>query len=222
MQLMIILAVAVRRRPRMSMSEVAAFLYPTSEEALFQVYTVDRSQVGPALSTLDNRLTRFRLDIIKNAPSDEKLKYLVTLYAPANEPILDKDLERWLWDNKQLCGRPTQRARVAFRVNFFIRRKFQRAGLATYLCGKEEGFFQSWGAKEIQVVAMEMGRWVWTRAHFGYQIPKFDFESAQQKYKEWQRARGISPVARAVGLSDFPRDFLLGDEIGSLTLYKTL
>jgi hypothetical protein len=131
-------------------------------------------------------------------------------------------LTQWLCDNRKLFGRPTERARVAFRVNFFIRREFQNARLATHICGKEESYFRIWGAREIHVVAMEMGRWVWTRPHFGYQIPAFDFESTQEKYKEWQRARGISPAARAARLSDFPRDFLLNDEVGSLTLYKAL
>src|SRR5271170_259658 len=107
------------------MSEIADFLQPASEEALLEVYTIDHSQVGPKLSAVDNALKKIRLDIIRSTSDDKKLKYLVELYASVDEPILDKDLERWLWDNKQLCGRPEERARVAFRVNFFVRSKFK-------------------------------------------------------------------------------------------------
>ncbi len=203
------------------MSEIAAFLHPTSEEDLVETYTVDGSQLGPPLSTVNNQLKKVKLKILQNTSDGKKLIYHVALYAVVDEPILDKDLERWLCDNKQLCGRPTERAKVAVRVNFFVRRKFQSAGLASYLCGKEEIYFRKWGAKEIQVFAMEMGRWVWTRPQFGYNIDTFEFESAQQKYKEWQRAQGIFPVILASRLADFPRDFLL-NELNSLALFKAL
>jgi hypothetical protein len=205
------------------MNDVAAFLHPTTIEQLAEVYTIDHSQVGPALSGVDNKLKKIKkLDIIKMGLDAHKLMYFVGLYISVDEPILEKDLERWLWDNKQLLGRPEERGRVAFRVNFFVREKFRSARLATYLCGKEESYFRTWGAKEIQVAAQYIGRWVWTRPRFGYQITDFDFRSMQQKYKEWQRANGILPVARAARLSDFPSEFLLSDEVGSLPLYKAL
>lgn len=207
----------------MSMSEVETFLHPTTREQLMEVYTLDHSRLRPTLSGVDNSLKKIKeIRLIENSPDDRKLTYFVALYVSADEPILEKDLERWLWDNKLLYGKPKERARVAFRANFFVRRKFQEAGLATHLCGKEEEYFRAWGAEEIQVAAMEMGRWVWTRPRFGYQIATLEFESMQEKYKEWQRAQRIFPVVRAARLSDFPREFLLGDEVGSLPLYKEL
>lgn len=209
---------AVRRRP---MSDVAVFLHPTSKEDLVEVYTIDPSQVGPPVSIVNDELKRVDITILRNTPDGTKLAYNVALFSLVNEPFFDKDLERWLCDNTQLRGKPQKRAKVAVRVNFFVRTKFQNAGLATYLCVKEENYFRKWGAKEIQVFAMDMGRWVWTRPRFGYQIDAFEFKSAQQKYKEWQRGQGISPVVLASRLSDFPRDFLLS-EVNSLTLYKAL
>jgi GNAT superfamily N-acetyltransferase len=204
------------------MNEAAAFLFPTSEEELSEVYTIDRSQVGVALSTVDNQLKKLRLGNLNNTSDGRRLRYLVVLYASVEEPILDGDLERWLCDNKRLVGREGERARVAVRVRFRVRAKFQNAGLATHLCRKEESYFRRWGAKEIHVWAMEMGRWVWTRPRFGYQISDFEFESTQQKYIEWQRAQGRFPIVKAPRVSDFPRDFLLGDQVSLLTLYKVL
>jgi|SRR5579863_5748264 len=203
------------------MSEVAAFLHPTSEEELVEVYTIDPSLVRPPLDTVDNQSKKVDIRVLQNTQDGKKLTCLVALYALAAEPILDKDLERWLCDNRQLRGRPRERAKVAVRVNFFVRTRFQNAGLASYLFGKEENYFRRWGAKEIQIFATDKGRWVWTRPRFGYQIDDLEFKSTQQKYKEWQRGRGIFPVVLALRLSDFPSDFLL-NEVSTLMLYKGL
>ena len=203
------------------MSQIADFLKPTSEVELHEVYTIDISQVGPNLCTVNNQKKKLERQILENTPDGKKLIYHVALYAAVDEPIFDPDLERWLCDNKRLLGRPNDRGKVAVRLKFYLRSQFQKGGLATYLCWKEENYFRSWGAREIQVWAMEMGRWVWTRSKFGYQIDDFQFRSAQEKYKEWQRWQGISPVNLASRLSDFPKDFLL-NEVHCLALFKIL
>ncbi|MGI0080454.1 MAG: hypothetical protein ACRECH_12620 [Nitrososphaerales archaeon] len=205
------------------MNELSLFLLPTSLTDLNEVYNIDASQLHPPLSSIKISSKIVDIHILPSTHDGTKLVYCVQLFALIDEPkpILDRDLERWLCDNRQLRGRPLKRARVAVRVNLFIRDKFQAAGLATYICKKEENYFRSWGAKEVQVFAMEMGRWVWTRPRFGYQVDAFEFKSAQLKYKEWQRARGILPVVEASRLSDFPKEFLL-NEVNSLSLYKVL
>jgi len=135
--------------------------------------------------------------------------------------LLDKDLERWLCDRKQLLGQ-AGRSKVAVRVKFYVRRNFRQKGLATYIVGREENLFRRWGAKEIHVFAMDLGRWIWTREKFRYSIPPFDFGLMQQRYREWQRAMGVSNIRVATCLSDFPKEFLLSSAVGTLPLFKSL
>lgn len=197
-------------------------LSPISESDLREIYWCDRSQLGPALQELDNDLTTFRLESVGRTADGEKIVYFVGVYCSGKSPILDKELERWLCDNKMLLGQPGTRGRVAVRVNFFILPKYQQSGLATYVLSRERQVFRNWGAREIHVFAMEAGRWVWTRPRFGYKIDDFEFQSLQQKFKEWQRRIGAEQIRGAQTLADFPRDFLLSGEVNSLNLFERL
>lgn len=202
--------------------ELFEFLQPISEADLRGAYWIEHPQVAERLSVLDNEATQVRLELIENTSDGNKLTYFVKFYATDNDPALDHDLERWLCDNKQCLGTPKERSRVAIRVRFYLRPKFQNAGLATYLHSREERVFREWGAREIQVLAMDTGRWVWTRPQFGYRIDPFEFHSLREKYKEWQRASGAQSIDLAADLSAFPQDFLLADEVLFLNLFKTL
>ena len=193
--------------------DLAEALLPISETDVRQAYWF----TSPF--PVDNAKTDISLKIATKTADGTKVICLATLHTDTGEPILDKDLERWLCDQKQLLGR-TERSRVAMRVKFYIRRHFQNRGLATYIVRREDDLFRRWGAKEIQVVAMEFGRWVWTRGRFGYNIADFGFY--QQKYRDWQRARGVAQVKQAKRLSDFPRDFLLSSAVSTLPLFKSL
>ena len=79
-------------------------------------------------------------------------------------------MHRWLCDNKRLRGEAGRRSKVAYRVQFYVRPKFQQQGLAKQLLPQEEDLFLSWGARQIQTDAMDTGRWVWTRSEFGYAV----------------------------------------------------
>ncbi len=135
--------------------------------------------------------------------------------------MLDREMERWLSDNKRTLRQPDVRARVAFRVRFYCRSRFRRARLATYLLPREELVFKKWGASEIQVLAMDDGLWVWTRPQFGYRIAEADFEALKQKHRDWQKGRGLTPIVEAKALEDFPRDFF-ETAVRFLSLFKVL
>lgn len=202
--------------------EIPEFLRPISQTDVREIYRVEHYQLGNRLSILDNDSTRLSWQFLQNTSDGNRLIYLVGFYSSDSEPILDQDLERWLCDNKQCLGARRERSRVAVRVRFYLRAKFQNAGLARLLHLREEEVLRKWGAKEVQVLAMDMGRWVWTRPQFGYSIDPFEFQSVLEKYKEWQRARGSLNTITVGGLASLPRDFLLADEVQSLTLFKTL
>lgn len=199
---------------------IAQFLRPVSEEQLRAAYVIDTTAVKSPLNTVTNSSTRFSTQFHRRTHDGQRLLFFVGFFC-GDEPVLDEDLVRWLCDNKLCIGRPRERTKVAIRVRFYIRDKFQHAGLATYLLPREESIFRMWGARELHVYAMDSGRWVWTRPRFGYQISRVDFELLQEKYKEWQRGRGAAQVVRSPDLASFPREFLLS-EVESLNLYKIL
>ena len=201
--------------------EISEFLQPITEERLRKTYQIDTSKVGPRLEKLRNESTKLLPLLQTNSADGNRLIYVISFYTVDAEPVLDKDLERWLCDHKKLLADPSRRSKVAVRVNFFIRSRFQQQGLAHYVLQSEEETFRSWGAREIQVYAMYDGRWVWTRPQFGYRLTMFEFESLQQQYRDWQRSKGAAQIIRAGNSSDFPRDFLLS-EVSSLRMYKSL
>lgn len=198
------------------------FLNPVSEAEIKAVYWINVSSAFPQLPRVKNRLTSMKAELLRHNESGYKLVYYVAIFIQENEPILEEDIVRWLCDNKASRGTPGARFKVACRIQFRISQKFQRAGLATYLLEREEQVFRKWGAREIQVSAMEDGRWVWTRPRFGYQIDSFQFESVQEKYKEWQRRCGSDVVSVGLDISSLPREFLMSDEVGCLNLFKPL
>jgi len=191
--------------------------------ALLPVTQADVSNTYQVTDTLpvDNARTTVRFQLATATTDGTKVMYFVCLYTSRGQPLLDKDLERWLCDRKQLLSQ-TGRSKVAVRVRFYVRRNFHQKGLATYIVDREENLFRRWGAKEIQVFAMDLGRWVWTRERFRYSIPPFDFGLTQQRYREWQRATGVSKIRLATCLSDFPKEFLLSPAVGTLPLFKSL
>jgi GNAT superfamily N-acetyltransferase len=151
-----------------------------------------------------------------------KVIYFAAFFNVASEPLLEKELERWLCANRRLLGQPGTRGKVAVRVKFYLRGKFHRSGFATYIVNREEDLFRAWGAREIHTPAMEAGRWVWTRAKFGYSIPQFDFDALQQSYRDWQRSERTGDPVRAASLADFPREFLLSSAVSTIQLFKSL
>lgn len=199
-----------------------AFLQPTNELELHATYVVERSRLGARLQVLRNESTRVESHLLEGTSDGNKLTYFVAFYSDTAEPILDQDLQRWLCDNKRLKGNPSTRSKVAYRVRFAIRGQFQREGLAKEIFPKEEDFFRHWGAREVQTDAMDMGRWAWTRSRFGYKSDQFFFETLQQQYRDWQRSKGSAVIVRANNLSNFPREFLLSNEVSSLPLFKEL
>ena len=107
----------------------------------------------------------------------------------------------------------------------FRHTRFKRIGTVKNVARLREDFhdlFLRPPAKEIQVLAMDDGRWVWTRPKYGYKLHDLELHSMKQKYKEWQRRQGIDPPHDATRAADFSKDFLTSDAVNSLTLYETL
>jgi len=190
-------------------------LRPITEADVRAAYSASSS--SPVMLTR----TAISFQVVGERLDGTKAIYFVAFFIDANEPLLEKDLERWLCMNRKLLGQ-TGRGRVAVRVKFYVRRNFQEKGFATYIVNREEELFRGWGAQEIQTPAMEQGRWVWTRAKFGYSIPPFDFGTLQQSYQDWQRSERIGSPVRASSLSDFPKEFLLSSAVGTIQLFKSL
>jgi len=195
-------------------TDTATALSPISEADIRDTYSA-----APRLG-IDDGKTVLSLELLLKTTDGNKVTCFVSFYTEQDEPILETDLQRWLCDNKRLLGR-SGRSKVAYRVRFYVRRNFQGKGFARYILAREEELFRRWGAREIQVTAMDDGRWVWTREKFGYSIPVADFDLLQQRYVEWQRERGAVDINRARVLSDFPKDFLLS-ATSSVPLYKDL
>src|SRR3990170_1903460 len=165
---------------------VEQFLQPISLADLRACYNIEATGLSPALCAVDNGSTTLQAYTLGKTHDGDKLQYVVALFCEDGEPILDQGMERWLCASKLCLGRPQERTKVAVRVRFYIRKKYQRCSLATHLFPREEGVFHAWGAREVQTCAMDDGRWVWTRPRFGYEIPRDEFELLQEKYKEWQ------------------------------------
>jgi GNAT superfamily N-acetyltransferase len=191
-------------------------LRPISRDDVLVAYTLEGASA-------DNSKTRISFQIAAKTGDGTRVMYYLSFHTADRTPLLDKDLECWLCENKPLKGRNV-RARVAIRVKIYVNRNFQGRGIATYIVKREEDLFRRWGAVEVQLCAMESGRWVWTRDKFGYSTTDFEFGALQQKYRDWQRSRGVArtEIANAARLSDFPQEFLLSPSPTSLTLYKAL
>jgi GNAT superfamily N-acetyltransferase len=200
---------------------ITEFLEPISEAELREVYWIDHSRVSAKLQIINNENTKLRLELLTRTADGNKLIYSVSLYAGESEPVFLRDLQRWLCDNKLCLGEPRERSRVAVRVGFFLRSAFQRAGLASYILPREEDAFRKWGAREVQLLAIDDGRWVWARPRYGYTVDVFEFQTLQEKYKEWQRAQGATSIRRAPDLSALPENFLR-TEVSCLNLFKEL
>lgn len=202
--------------------EKDTFLRPINEEDVRAAYFVDCTHLGAPLHEFCNDSTSLASQLLERTSDGNKFVYKVSFYTSALEPILDRELHRWLCDNKRLRGEAGRRSKVAYRVQFYVRPKFQQQGLAKQLLPQEEDLFLSWGAREIQTDAMDTGRWVWTRSEFGYAVQEFQFESLQQQYRDWQRSQGAKAPLKATNLSDFPRAFLLSSEVNSIALFRVL
>jgi len=202
--------------------ELARFLEPIREHDLRDVYTINHAELRDCLASLRNDSTTVEFSEVNEHTNDgNRVRYSVNLYLDSGSVIFDKAMERWLSDNKRSLERPEVRAKVAFRVKFYCRSPFKGAGLATYLLPREEAVFRKWGAREIHVLAMEDGLWVWTRPRFGYRITEADFETLKQRHKDWQRAMGYAPTSEINRLEDFPRNFL-ETAVKFLPLFKVL
>ncbi|HTV59604.1 MAG TPA: hypothetical protein VMJ93_12105 [Verrucomicrobiae bacterium] len=202
--------------------DLDSFLSPITAKELAGVYMIDARKVRSALANLDDELTTVTFSNVLDRTQDgSKVIYEVYLALASGEPVLNHDIQRWLCDKKQLRERPSEKGKVVFRVFFYCILKFQGAGLATYLLPREEQAFKKWGAREIQVLAMDKGRWIWTRPKFGYKLGEDDFRATVQRYIDWQRQRGLERPQIPKLLEDFPRDFL-ETQVNSLALFKVL
>jgi len=197
------------------------FLAPISKRELHEAYFIDMSHCKSFLRDLKNEYTTFTINDPERVGGSNRVTYAVKFYFVNHDPVLDEALQRWLFDNKQCLSQPGVRAKVAYRLRFYCRTPFQRGGLATQLLLREEGVFKKWGAREIQLLAMDAGRWVWTRPKFGYQIADFDMHSLRQQYLDWQRSQKMTSILIAASLDDFPRAFL-ESAVNSLCLYKII
>jgi GNAT superfamily N-acetyltransferase len=169
---------------------------------------------------IDDAKTTFSFQLLEKTADGTKVVCQILFHTDTGEAILEKELERWLCDNKRLLGR-SGRSRVACRVKFYVRRNLRGQGFAYYISMKEEELFRRWGAKEIHTTAMDDGRWAWTRPRFGYSIPVAEFQLLQQRYIEWQRETLAAAIIKASTMTEFPREFLLS-AVGSVTLFKSL
>lgn len=194
--------------------ELADALRPITEDDVRDAYSNSSSPVILARTVLSFQVATAGAD-------GTRVAYFVGFYIDAAEPLLDKELQRWLCTSRKFLGR-SGRGRVAVRVMFYVRSNFQGKGFATYIVNREEELFRSWGAQEIQTPAMEQGRWVWTRDKFGYSVPPFDFDTLQQRYLDWQRSERAGRPVRASSLSDFPKEFLLSSAVSTIQLFKSL
>jgi GNAT superfamily N-acetyltransferase len=193
---------------------LADALSPISEADVRRTYLA-----APTLQ-IDDAKTDISFQVSTKTADGTRVDYLVGFRTSTGEPILETALQRWLCNNKRLLGQPG-RSRVAYRVRFHVRSNFQGKGFAYYILMREEDLFRRWGAKEIQVTAMDDGRWVWTRRQFGYSMPVADFQLLQQRYIEWQRETSAAAIVRAKTMFDFPRAFLLSAATG-FALFKSL
>jgi GNAT superfamily N-acetyltransferase len=198
------------------MEPIDAALLPISRDDVLKAYSFDNSKV-------DNSKTNIAFQIAERTNDGIRLMYFLGFYTSDGIPLLDKDLECWLCGNKALMGE-SGRSKVAVRVKIYFSPAFRSKGIGAYIVKREEELFRMWGASEVQLCAMDFGRWVWTREKFGYSIRAFELAALQQKYRDWQRSRGIAAaeLVRAEHLADFPQDFLLSPLPASLTLFKRL
>jgi hypothetical protein len=202
--------------------QLATFLSPITEQELREVYRIDVARLHERLASIQNDSTAVEFSQVTERTSDgNKLRYSVNFYLHSGDPVLDQQMERWLSDKKRLLEKPEVRAKVAFRVKFYCRLPLRGAGLATFIIPREEDAYRKWGAREIHVLAMDDGLWVWTRPRFGYRITEADFETLKQKHKDWQRGKGSTQVVEVGRLEDFPRDFF-ETAVNFLPLFKVL
>jgi hypothetical protein len=194
--------------------ELADALSPISEVDIQSAYLA-----APRLG-IDDSQTNLSFQVLEKTTDGTRVICQILFHTDTGEAILEKELERWLCDNKKLLGQ-SGRSKVACRVKFYIRGNFQKRGFADYILSQEEQLFRLWGAREIQTTAMDDGRWVWTHPRFGYSAPDVEFQLLQQRYSEWQRETRAAAIIKAGTITDFPREFLLS-AVGSVTLFKSL
>jgi len=198
------------------MESIDVALLPISREDIRTAYLLNRAHA-------DNSKTNLEFQIAEKTSDGTRLMYFLNFFTQDGTPILDKALECWLCGSKKLISED-RRSRVAVRVKIYLGQGFRGKGIGTYIVAHEELLFKKWGAAEIQLCAMDFGRWVWTRDKFGYSILPLEFAALQQRYRDWQRSRGApsAGILSADRLSDFPQEFLLSPLPASLTLFKRL
>ena len=202
--------------------DLVTFLSPITEQEVRDAYWIDIARVHARLASVRNDSSEIEFSDVSERTSDgNKLRYSLRLYLDSGEPVLDQELERWLSDDKMLLGSPDVSGKVAFRVKFYCRPAFKQSGLATFLIPREEDLYRKWGAREIHVLAMDDGLWVWTRPRFGYTITVADLEALKQKHRDWQRRSGSPQQIQISRIEDFPRDFF-AKAVGFLPLFKVL
>jgi hypothetical protein len=200
---------------------IAVFLEPVTAQELCDTYIFDHARLKGLLQDLRNESTKVEINDPDRMGDSNRVMYNVSFYLSNGELVLDQALQRWLLDNKQCLGQPGLRSKVAYRLKFYCRPPLQHGGLATQLLAREEAVFKKWGAREVQVLAMDSGRWIWTLPQFGYKIAEFDMHNLRQQFVDWQRFQGRSNIKRANTLGDFPRDFL-ETAVNSVSLFKVL
>jgi GNAT superfamily N-acetyltransferase len=203
------------------MDQVSLFLEPISAKELQEAYILEPLELKALLRDLSNEYTKVKIAQPDRMGDSNRLIYSVDFFLSNHEQVLDQSLQRWLFNNKQCLSQPTLKSKVAYRLKFYCRKPFQGGGLAKQLLQREEAIFRKWGAREIQLLAMDSGRWIWTRPQFGYQISAFDMHSLLQQFQDWQRRGGIAVTGVPGTLAELPRDFL-ETAVNSLTLFKLL
>jgi GNAT superfamily N-acetyltransferase len=116
------------------------------------------------------------------------------------------------------AGEP-RTGKVATNCQFFLEPEFQGRGIGRLVYDLEERLYETWGAEEIQLDAVQAGRVVWR--HFGFTVTTNDLRWIESMYEMWCKAGGIA-YSETMDIMAYPDEFLLSKVVRHISMYKEI
>jgi GNAT superfamily N-acetyltransferase len=151
------------------------------------------------------------------------VQYRFNVFGSSTGDVLDNDAERHLIPQGILFKKKNSSeealGKVAANEWLFIKKDFQRRGIASLLYEIEERLYRKWGAVQIQLCATNAGRTVWRK--MGFIVPIGELYDLERRYERWCNETNKVYIEK-MNIRDYPEEFLLSDAVHQITMFKEL
>jgi hypothetical protein len=109
--------------------------------------------------------------------------------------------------------------KVVYNGLFFLKKEYQKKGIATLIYTIEEILYRKWQAIQIQLTATNDGKIVWRKK--GFILPYSEILSLEARYEQWCLDNG-KKYFELKNISLFPEEFLLSTSVKQISMFKVL